>query len=104
MLHNNIDKSYIIFEIIYFAIDDLNELLPKGDRLSKDPKTIIMGKSSTLDSLNLVNLVVGIDAIIQEKTGQDISLFEKLMIGQKEDVVNDVESLSEFIMSSLNEK
>jgi hypothetical protein len=104
MLENNIDKNFISSEIVYLAIDELNALLPDDKKLAKEPKTILMGKKSSLDSLNLVNLLVTIDSMVQEKLSVQINLLEKLIAHQDHDNLDTIESLSEFIFLCCDEK
>ncbi len=48
-------------ELIYTAVDEVNEFLLPEAQLSKSPGTIILGDGGALDSLGVVNLLVAIE-------------------------------------------
>lgn len=62
--------TYTIFK----AIDEVNQLLPKWQRLEKSSDTVLFGQSGKLDSLGFVNLVVAAEQKIEEEFGIAINL------------------------------
>lgn len=65
--------------ILFSAVDYLNERLPVGSRLEKSEKTAIAGDSSTLESLEFVNLVLDYESRVGEAFGAPVSIAERLV-------------------------
>lgn len=55
-----------ITRAVYEAVDDLNQQLPRSQRLAKAPETTLLGPGAILDSLGLVNLIAAIQERIEE--------------------------------------
>jgi acyl carrier protein len=69
-----------ILNLIYTVFDDVNQQLPPNAQLEKSPQTLLMGDSTVLDSLGLINLIVGIEEKLEDIQGNSLSLtdeFEK---------------------------
>jgi acyl carrier protein len=64
-------------DIIYAAIDDLNEQLPSGRKLEKTPETVLLGAGGTIDSVSFINLIVLLEEKCQENFGVAVSLTEE---------------------------
>jgi hypothetical protein len=60
------------------AIDRLNELLPAGQAVSRDPGTILLGRSGRLDSMAFVNFIVALDEEIENQLGMKASMADEL--------------------------
>ena len=63
-------------EMIYDAIDEANEAREPGQLIPRSPETILMGESSPLDSLSFVTLLASVEARVEERFDQRISLIE----------------------------
>jgi hypothetical protein len=61
---------------VYDAVDEVNEQLPRQQRLAKDPSTPLHGPAATLDSLGLVNLIAATQTKIETALGVRISLVD----------------------------
>ena len=66
-----VDKARVL-QSIYAVIDDLNQTRASSSALAKDPATALFGAQSVLDSLGLVNLIVGVEQRIADE--QDAAL------------------------------
>ena len=76
------------------AIDRLNELLPEGQSVPKDPDTILLGPQGWLDSMAYVNFLVALDAEIEDQLGIKTSMADELGEGQDKILtVRDVHSV-----------
>jgi len=62
------------FDVIYSAIDGLNEQLSADRRLTKTPGTAILGSGGTIDSVSFINLVVLLEEKCQESFGTPVTL------------------------------
>ncbi len=63
-------------QLIYQAIDEVNQLLPVERRLQKAEDTVLFDKTGGqgLDSLGLINLMVAVEQKIADNLGEEISL------------------------------
>lgn len=61
---------------VHAAVDEVNELLPRHQRLAKDPSTPLHGPGATLDSLGFVNLIAATQTKIEAALGVRISLVD----------------------------
>lgn len=59
-------KNKRITQIIFDAVSELNDELPKKMRLKKSVDTVLFGKSGKLDSMRLVTLIVIIEQKIED--------------------------------------
>jgi acyl carrier protein len=63
-------------ELIYDAIHGVNQTLRPEQILERSPDTIVLGESTKLDSLGLVNLVVSIEENVGRVFNKEISLVD----------------------------
>ncbi len=93
-----------ITELIYSAIDEMNEGEHPDKQLGKSPETALYGKSSKLDSFGLVNLIVSVEERIQDETGLAVNLADEKALSQRNSPFLTVSTLTDYIMSLLGEK
>lgn len=96
-------NSEKVIQLVFSAIDEVNQSLPKEQQLAKSSATILFGKGSHLDSLGLVNLIVATEQIIEEEFGVPVTLADEKAMSQKNSPFQTVESLVNYILSLLNE-
>ncbi|TKJ17317.1 hypothetical protein CEE44_02155 [Candidatus Woesearchaeota archaeon B3_Woes] len=95
------DRSEKILKAIYDAIDEVNDQLPKEQRLLKNKNTTLFGK---LDSLGLVNFIILVEQNIENLFNKTINLNnEKTLSGEQSPLTN-VKALLDYISSDLEEK
>ena len=83
------------------AIDELNEQLPKEERLEKSVDTLLFGSGGSLDSLGLVSLVTTIEQNIEEKFGISITLLDDIAELENDNPLSTVSSLTDYVASIL---
>ena len=92
----------LILEIIKTQIHTIfknqNRIFDK--EIEKDSE--LFGSESLLDSLDLINLIVGIEAEIQKQTGKTISLADDRALEQESSPFETVGSLHKYIISIIN--
>ncbi len=93
-----------VVEAIFDAIDDLNGLLPKEQRLEKSLGTVLYGSSGRLDSLAFVNLVVAVEQKIQQEFGHAISLTDGESISPENMPIGTIEALANYVALLLRRK
>ena len=67
-----------IIQVIFDAIDEINERYPEDQRLSKSVDTVLTGESGELVSLGLVSFVIAVEERIQYDLGKTISLADEI--------------------------
>ena len=63
--------------LVYEAIDQVNAQITTGEKIVKDPATPLLDSNGGIDSLAMVNLVVGIEQIVFDKTGQSVTVVDE---------------------------
>lgn len=88
-----------IFDIVYTAIDDFNEMQEDDEQLEKKPGAIIFSRpgyteKGVLDSMGVVNLLISIDeALDNDQRTVDISFDVNHILENKENILHNVDSL-----------
>jgi acyl carrier protein len=67
-----------IEEVVYRAIDQVNELLLDENAITKEDDTILIGEGSKLDSMGFVNFVVALEEELAQRIGLDLNLVDEL--------------------------
>lgn len=93
-----------IKKIIFQAIDEINLDLPKNKQVSKTETTQLFGSQSPLDSLELVNLIVSIEDKIDTEFDKTITIANEKAMSMKNSPFRDVKSLTDFILTLLDEE
>lgn len=88
-----------VTQAVMDAIDELNEQLPKEERLERSIDTQLFGSKGSLDSLGLISLVTTVEQIIEEKFGVTATLLEDIDILDEENPFKNVKTLADYITS-----
>lgn len=93
------DRLETIIDLIFRAIDRVNELLPPERCLEKTPETVLSNKAeqSSLDSLGMVNFIVALEQLIGEEMGISVSLADDLIVSEHDNPFQTVSTLAENI-------
>lgn len=86
-----------ILRAVFNAIDEVNQLLPKDQRLKKSEDVVLSGVAGELDSLGLITFIVATEQKIEEEIGQSISLTDERAMSQTNTPLRSVETLVEYI-------
>ena len=84
-------------DLIFSAIDELNQRLTPDRQLDKDINTILFGESGQLKSLELVNLILIIEEKLEEEFDLLISLTDERAMSQKRSPFRTVARLADYI-------
>jgi len=71
-----------VLELVYSAIDELNQLLPQAKRLEKKESLILTGQDGVVDSLGFLNLIVLVEDKVNAAHDSSIALASLLMESQ----------------------
>ncbi len=91
-------------QILFAAIEEINEQLPSNQTIVADKSTLLFGRDGVLDSLTLVNLIVAAEQKVQETLNISITLADDRAMSQKNSPFKSVESLANYIVMLVKEK
>lgn len=92
-----------VVNMIFSAVDEINQQLAKEQKLEKSIGTVLFGESGKLDSLGLVNLIVSTEQKIEEEFGVVITLADERAMSQKNSPFRTIGTLADYISLLLKE-
>ena len=95
--------SIKLFESVYRAIDDINELQPSEAQIEKSPETSLFGEGSVLDSLGLVGLIVTVEENLQDDFGATVTLADERAMSQSKSPFLTIATLVDYINMLISE-
>lgn len=90
-----------ITSLIFEAVDEINEQLPKSKRIAKDRNEALFGEGGKLDSLGLVNFIVEVEGLIDENFDTSITLADEKAMSMKNSPFRTLGSLADYIANLL---
>ena len=89
-------------DVVFSAIDEMNELLPKGRQMKKNLESVIFGEDG-LDSLDLINFLVAVEGKVEGQFGVVISLLDEKAMADMNSQYRTTSGLVDYMVSILNE-
>ena len=93
--------SQQVVTIIFESIDEANEVRPKHEWIRKELEAQLVGPQSGLDSLGLLNLVLSVEAKINDKFASAIDLSATLALDPSTSPLRTVSTLAGYVESQL---
>lgn len=90
-----------IVDLIYVAIDELNET-SDNNPITKSATTALYGASSSLDSVDLVNLLLSVEELLEDELGVEIVIANEKALSQKNSPFKTVETLAQYLTDEIN--
>ena len=90
-----------VTEAIYRAVDEINESRMAGQKLEKRPDTPLWDRSSRLDSLGLVSLIVATEMSLEEEFGVPVNLSEGALITHDATPLRNIGALAQYVSTLL---
>ena len=100
-MHTTHDRLTRLRELMFAALDELNEQRPVTERLPKALDTELTGDRGALDSLGFVNLVVALEGRIETEFGVSISLLDDERLDPTAPQFRTVGAFVEFLSETL---
>ena len=97
-------KKEKILQVIFDAIDEINEQFEEEQRLMKSTDTVLFGESGKLDSLGFINLLIAIEQRLEEIFDVSFTLANEKAMSQVNSPFRTVETLAEYTSKLLNKK
>lgn len=92
-----VSKVAELLDLVYAAASQVNEVLPASQRLALVPETVLMGKGSKLDSLHLINLLVSLSSLVEDRTGLRLSLLEDERLFDEHGPLSSIQAMAEYL-------
>jgi acyl carrier protein len=86
------------------AIKGWNELADAEHRLDLAPGTLLLGSSSKLDSLGVVNLILLVEEKVAARFGTPVTLTDERTMLQEPSPFRSVQALTDYVYLLLTEK
>lgn len=92
-----------IYEILYAAIDEFNEMQDEDEQLEKKPESVLFSRpgyteKGVLDSMGIVNLLISVDeAMDNDERAMDINFDVNHILENKEKLLQNIETLANHI-------
>jgi acyl carrier protein len=96
-----VDRESIL-DIVFRAIDAVNELRSGSEQVTKAPNVALTGANGALDSLALVTLILSIESLMSDTTGISIDLLDS-DFGEDCERLRSPEAIVELILERLTE-
>lgn len=90
-------RKEAIQEMIFKAMELVNQARDEDDRIPIGPKISLFGNDGYLDSMGLVSLLIDIEESLQSE-GFNVSLSDERAMSEKNSPFRDVPSLTEYII------
>jgi len=97
----HMQTTHQITEIVFEAIDEVNQLLPRDRRIPKSEDAMLFGPSGLLDSMGVVNLSVAVEEKVEKKFGVSVSLIGDEAMGEEVFPMESVQSLIGYLAKSI---
>ena len=93
-----------VLDVIYGAIDALNDSLPKDRRIEKSPQASLFDQSGAVDSLGLTLLIVGLEQKIEKELGVRVTLVNDAVMDMEGSPFKNVSTLASYISKLVAEQ
>jgi acyl carrier protein len=91
-----------IIQMLFSVIDELNQLQPPHEQLTKDLEAPLAGDSGRLDSAGLINLIAVTEQKIAAELGRPILLTDEHTLSRVNQVFRTLGTLADYIYLRLN--
>lgn len=92
-----------VIEIIYSSAKELDAEVVSAIDFSGGESTPLYGKEGNLDSISLVNLIVGVETGIEDEFGKYITIADERAMSQESSPFRTVGSLADYVTQLLKE-
>ena len=91
-----------VVDVVYKAIDDANQLAPSDAQVIPDLESVLLGEGSVLDSLGLINLIVGVELLLASDLGVEVVLLDEEALINPEGPYRNVRRLVAWALQRIN--
>jgi hypothetical protein len=85
---------------VYSAFDAVNGELEDDEKIAKSPDTRLQGEGSAVDSLTIINLLIELESVVEQETGNRLSLMNT--DAAAENAFATAQSLADYVVREVN--
>ena len=86
-----------IVELVYRAVDEINEDLKVETRLVKKPETVLFGRTATIDSMSLVSFIVAVEQQLHDEFSLGVTLANEKAMSMERSPFRTLESMIDYV-------
>lgn len=90
-------------EIIKAAVEELNEQLDNDKKLEYNPDLRLIGKQSSIESMDFVTLVTIIEELVSDRLNKDIRVVSDKAFSRERSPFSSLGSLTDFVVELVKE-
>lgn len=90
-------------QMVYTCLGEINTGRPANAQVNLLPETRLLGSGAELDSLEVVNLIVGLEALLAERLLRPLVLVDERTFGGDVHPFRDAETLASYLVSKSSE-
>lgn len=102
-MSQTLDKAGVT-ELVFAAVDEVNQQLRKAQRLEKSPDTVLSGTAAKLDSLGLLNLIVQVEQQVEQRCQVSLQLMDDAAMALEPSPFSTLGTLIAHLQSVLEKK
>lgn len=102
-MSQTLDKAGVT-ELVFAAVDEVNQQLRKAQRLEKSPDTVLSGAAAKLDSLGLLNLIVQVEQQVEQRCQVSVTLADDAALAMENSPFATLGTLIAYLQSVLEKK
>ena len=91
-------KKEQIKELVFNAIDELNQQMKSDEQMDKSEMLVLFGPSATLDSLGFINLITTIEENIEDELDLMVTIIDEKAMSREDSPFLTVGTLIEYLL------
>jgi acyl carrier protein len=88
-----------IHEIIFEALEAVNAERDEGEKIIINSETVLFGDEASLDSLDLVSVLVDVESALLDVCGFSVSLTDDRAMDQEISPFSNIHNMTKYILS-----
>ena len=91
-------KKEQIKELVFNAIDELNQQMKSDEQMDKSEMLVLFGPSATLDSLGFINLITTIEENIEDELDLIVTIIDEKAMSREDSPFLTVGTLIDYLL------
>lgn len=87
----------VLEEVLFPVIDEMNQNMAEGHRLSRAANDVLFGEEGAFDSMQLVSFVVAVEDSLFDITGNEVVLADEKAMSRRNSPFRSLAALAEYI-------
>ena len=87
----------VLEEVLFPVIDEMNQNIAEGYRLSRAVNDVLFGEEGAFDSMQLVSFVVAVEDSLFDITGNEVVLADEKAMSRRNSPFRSLAALAQYI-------